>query len=53
VSRELPDYSVEAVERLDAALGTDGAVDKRDTSHLGLLLEDPDDYAAAVLAVIP
>lgn len=53
VSRELPDYSVEAVERLDAALGTDGVVDKRDTSHRGLLLEDPDDYAAAVLAMIP
>jgi alpha-beta hydrolase superfamily lysophospholipase len=52
VSNEITDYSVDAAERLDAALGTHGAVEKRDTPHLGLPLEDPDDYAAAVLAVI-
>lgn len=52
VSQTQTDDSVDAAERFDAALGLHGTIDERDARHSVLHLEDPDDFVAAVLAVL-
>lgn len=52
VSRELPDYSTRAVEMFDVALGVEGKVDRLDSSHIGLIDQNPDVYAKAVLDLV-